>query len=456
MNKTLQAICLSALCLLTGFANAANKFVRPDATGRNDGSDWSNAYTALPSSLARGDTYYLADGNYGSRTFADANSGTAVITVKKATDADHGIDGGWSSSYGDGQAVFSEWYIYTDYYVFDGQRRNANWAKGDLSQYGIRISASRGPTIRLDNGSGTGGDNLTFRYIDAEAGGRDTGYGDHVIYGLTGNSNVTFEYCALHDSSGVIFQMRGNWRNLKVDHCYMARNSSTPGAHGELLSMTDSDTVTWSNNIMEDIEGTGFIVGINGGVAQNWRIFGNVFVHSAAYAADTGRKPGHNWGVAGIVFIANDSSNNNTGNNILVYNNTIVNVQGTWSGVVIQRGSGNEVRNNIWYSSTRTNNSGAEISNNWYFNTIQDGDASATKAICSSACDIFSSISGKDFRLKSALGGAMALSAPYNVDTTGAVRGSDGVWDRGAYEFGGTVAAPAPAPVQPPTNVVVR
>lgn len=451
MNKTTRSCCLVALCLLTGMAYAANRYVRPDAVGRGDGSDWVNAYTALPSSLVRGDTYYLADGSYGSRVFSDANSGTAVITIKKAIDADHGTDVGWSSTYGDGQAIFRSWKIYTDYYVFEGQRRNADWYAGATSQYGIKVAGSS--PLRLDNASGTGGDNLTFRHIDIQGGGRDTGYGDDVVYGLTGNSNVTFQNCALRDSDRTIFLMRGNWRNLLVDRSYMARNTSTPAIHGELLSMTDSTDVTWSNNVMEDIEGTGFIVGVNGGVAQNWRVFGNVFVHSAAYAADTGRKPGHNWGVSGVVFVAHDPTNNNAANNFQVYNNTIVNIQGTWSGIVILNGSGNEVRNNIWYGSVRTNNSGlSAISHNWYFNTAQDGDLSLTKTVCTSGCDVFTSISGSDFRLKVAVGGGMALGAPFNVDANGVARGGDGAWDRGAYEFGVT----APPLLQPPTNLIVR
>lgn len=437
--------------MFVGYAEAANKYVRPGAAGKNDGSDWINAYSALPSSLVRGDTYYLANGSYGARTFSDPNSGTSVITIKKATEADHGTNVGWSSTYGDGQAVFSSWRIYTDYYVFDGQRRNADWYTGASSQYGIRV-AGAGP-VRLDNGSGVGGDNLTFRYIDIEGGGRDTGRGDDVIYGLTGNSNITFQYCSLHDSDRTIFLMRGNWQNLLVDQTYMARNTSTPAIHGELLSMTESTNVVWSNNVMEDIEGTGFIVGINGGTASNWKIYGNVAHHTAAYKANTGRKSGHNFGVAGFVFIANDVSNNNTGNNFLVYNNTIANIQGSYSGVVIQKGTGNEVRNNIWYSSVRTNNSfSGTISHNWYYNTPQDGDSTATKAVCSSSCDIFVSQAGKNFRLKAPTAAGMVLSAPMNIDGSGATRGQDGTWDRGAYEYSGSTISS----IAPPTGLTIR
>lgn len=444
MTRLLKIATLVAAALPL-LSHAATHYVRPGATGSNNGSDWTNAYSSLPRTLVRGDTYYLANGNYGSHVFSDANSGTATITLVKATASNHGTATGWSSTYGSGTATFSNWQIYTDYYTFDGQRRNADWWAGTTSQYGIRV-AGAGP-VRLDNGAGTGGDNLTFRYVDFQGGGRDTGNGDDVIYGLTGNSNLTFQYCALHDSDRTIFLMRGTWKNLVVDHSYLARNTSTPATHGEMLSMTDSNGVVWSNNVMEDIEGTAFIAGLNGGTAANWQIFGNVAFHSAAYIADTGRKSGHNFGVSGFVFIAHDSSNNNYGNNIQVYNNTIADLQGTWSGVVIQAGSGNAVRDNVWYASVRTNNSfSGTISNNWYYQTLQDGDSSSTKTVCTSNCNIFTSLSGKNFRLAIPTGGGVTLSSPFTVDSDGVTRAIDGTWDRGAYEFAGTALSSIPHP----------
>jgi hypothetical protein len=450
MNRVFRSLALAA-CLLPAFAHAANHYVRPGATGRNDGSDWTNAYTTLPASLQRGDTYYLANGSYGAHVFNDANSGTAAITIKKAIEADHGTATGWASSYGDGQAVFSNWQIYSDYYVFDGRRRNSDWKLGATSQYGIKVAGTR--PVRLDNGAGTGGDNLTFLYIDFKGGGRDTGSGDDVIYGLTGNSNLTFRYCALHDSDRTIFLTRNNWTNLVVDQSYIARNTSTPGMHGEMMSVYSSTNMTFSNNVIEDIEGTAVWAGIGDGGSSGWKIYGNVISHSAAYLADTGRASGHNFGIAGIVFIANDATNNNSGNNILVYNNTMVNIQGSYSGVVVQKGTGIEVRNNIWYGSVRTNNSfSGTMSHNWYYNTAQDGDATATKVVCTSGCDIFNSISGKDFRLKTATAAAMALAAPYNVDGNGVTRGLDGHPDRGAYEY----AAPVSAAVSAPSNLRVE
>ena len=450
MNRYFLVLVL-ALSIAPMCANAANRYVRADATGANNGSDWTNAYTRLPATLTRGDTYYLADGNYGSVVFNTPNSGSTPITIKKAVEADRGTATDWVASFGDGQAVFTNWQIHTDYYVFDGQRRNATWRQGDTSEYGIKV-AGTGP-VRLDNGAGVGGDNLSFRYIDIQGGGRDTGRGDDVIYGLTGNSNLTFQYCALRDSDRTIFLTRNNWTNLVVDQSYIARNTSTPAIHGEMMSVYSSTNMTFSNNVIEDIEGTAVWAGIGNGGSTGWKIYGNVISHTAAYAADTGRKAGHNYGLSGVIFVAQDASNNNRGDNILFYNNTMVNLKGTWSGVIIQAGTGNEVRNNLWYGSVRTNNSFSGVtSNNWYYNTQADGDANATKVVCTTGCDIFTSIAGKDFRLKVAVGNGLALPAPYNVDMLGKTRGSDGAWDRGAFEF---TAGPAIV-MQPPTGLQVR
>jgi len=432
MNRIGLALVLTLTALTPAVSQAANKYVRPGATGNNSGSDWTNAYTNLPAALTRGDTYYLADGTYGSYKFDDASSGSTLITIKKAIDSDHGTDVGWSAAYGDGQAVFSGWQIYTDYYVFDGRKRNSDWRTGGVGQYGITTG-----NVRLDNGGGTGGDNLTFTFVDIHGGGRDTGKGDDVIYGLTGNSNVTFRYCALRDSDRTIFLMRGNWQNLVVDSSYLARNTSTPAIHGELLSMTDSNGVTFSNNVIEDIEGTAIFAGLNNGTASNWKIFGNTVTHTSGYIADTGRKAGHNKGIAGLVFCANDSSNNNTCNNFLVNNNTMVNIQGTWSGVVIQKGSGNVVQNNIWYNSVRTGGAGNLAGWNWYYNTVQDGDSTSTKVVCSSNCNVFVDLAARNFQLVAATAAGTTLAAPFNIDPNGTIRGSNGVWDRGAYEFGG-------------------
>src|SRR5688572_27397587 len=72
----------------TAMANAENVYVRDGASG--SGADWSDALDDLPASLTRGKTYYIADGSYAAYLFDDADSGTSLITIKKATGSDHG------------------------------------------------------------------------------------------------------------------------------------------------------------------------------------------------------------------------------------------------------------------------------------------------------------------------------------------------------------------------------
>jgi hypothetical protein len=445
MHSLLRLITATAVALPLA-AGAASHYVRAGATGTSTGADWTNAYPKLPATLVRGDTYYLAGGSYGSHVFQDAPSGAATITLVRATNVNHGTSTGWSTTYASGPASFTNWQIYTDYYVFDGQRRNADWNLGTTSQYGLRVAGAS--PVRLDNGAGKGANHVTFRFVDFQGGGRDTGINDDVIYGVTGNSWMTWQYCALHDSDRTIFLLRGNWQHLVIDHSYIARNTSTDAVHGELMSMTDSTDVTVSNNVLEDIEGSAFFAGVNGGTMADWKVFGNVVQHTAAYVADVGR-PAHNWGVSGFVFIGIGTGYVGVGNNFQVYNNTFYNVQGLWSGVVIQTGSNNVVRNNVWINSARTNGTlgtTPTISHNWYFNTIADGDPSTTKVVCTSNCAILKDPAHGDFHLVAPLPAGYALPAPYAVDADGVTRAITGGWDRGAFQFPGNVLSTAGHP----------
>ena len=60
-----------AIALLdpVGAWGAANHCVRAGATGANDGSSWADAWTDLPGTFTRGDTYYVAAGAYGPHAF---------------------------------------------------------------------------------------------------------------------------------------------------------------------------------------------------------------------------------------------------------------------------------------------------------------------------------------------------------------------------------------------------
>ena len=169
-------VCFSGLVALP--AQAANHYVRAGASGSANGADWTNAYTTLPSTLTRGDTYYVADGTYPGRTFNTATSGTSLITIKKATIADHGISTGWTDAYGDGQASFTSQLVFTTgYWLVDGQvgggpaTTKAGWTTG----YGFKATeTSSNPVLFVKGGAG----NVSFRHIEVQ------GHGDGIDGGI--------------------------------------------------------------------------------------------------------------------------------------------------------------------------------------------------------------------------------------------------------------------------------
>lgn len=61
---------------------------------------------------------------------------------------------------------------------------------------------------------------------------------------------------------------------------------------------------------------------------------------------------------------------------------------------------------------------------------------------------IFTNYAGGDFTLSTATASGLTLSSPYNLDPLGNIRGADGVFDRGAFEF----VSGGPTPSATPTT----
>ena len=65
MGKISFAALSVILAAAAGNAFGACHAVGPSAAGNGSGSDWNDRMNKLPTTLVRGDTYYLMDGNYG-------------------------------------------------------------------------------------------------------------------------------------------------------------------------------------------------------------------------------------------------------------------------------------------------------------------------------------------------------------------------------------------------------
>jgi hypothetical protein len=400
-------------------------YVRAGAQGNNSGSDWANAYPELPETLLRGHTYYVAGGQYRSYVFNDPPCATTVITIKKATPLDHGTDAGWEKSLGDAVAEWGPLTFHTSYYLFDGSTRTS-----PITGHGFKLKATTAGAklVRLDDAGATGNPvtNITIRYTEMEHRGRNTETFDDGFYGLDwgkgGPQNITIQYNYLHDFGRAPFLLR-SWSNVFIEHNYIARNSSSPTVHSEGISDAGSDNVVVRHNVWKDIDGTAFIAILeNGGPSDNWDIYGNVFFHSSSWTG----------GVSRLIVVLNDASNSASANNWKIYNNSIINLKGLWSGIQIDAGMNNVAYNNLWYNSVQALHEAVTLGYNWYSNTVHAPEANEQFGTGIPFVDL----ANENFRLISGTVSGLALASPYNTDPDGKTRAADGVWDRGAYEFG--------------------
>lgn len=431
----LQLAVYRRMCLVCAFAllqlpaaQGATHYIRANASGNSSGIDWTNAYPSIPQTLVRGDTYYVADGFYGVYSFNQ--SGTLLTTVNKATVADHGTEAGWDKSYGDGQAIF--------------QRINFLEGSGWLLDGKERTSITGGHGFRIDgNVSGTeqfglffrretAMDNITVRYLEIEGRGYNdtTEYKGFYCVGSGAKTNITLAYSYLHDF-GVGTPVHISITGMTLEQSVIARNHSTPAAHSELLSSTNSGTVLIRNNIFTDASGTGFIVELNSGTigtADNWKIHGNVFHHPGGSIRSIG-------GDGPIACV-----NGQICSNWLIYHNSFVTIRSgnNTSRVCLNDrqsltiGMGNEVKNNIWYESGNATHcaKGMTADYNYYVNTTHTAE---THEQITPTSDPFVTRDGLNFRLARATAQGVPLKAEFATDPSGVSRSSDGVWNRGAF-----------------------
>lgn len=421
---------------------AASHYIRAGAVGGNTGSDWTNAWASLPATLVRGDVYYVADGYYGQYIFTTPVSGSSYLTVKKATQADHGTDTGWSSSYGSGAATFSNFVMDTSYVIVDGQTGGGQgqWTTGfgfELYQPAARNDSHLVMIKHLNV------DHITLRHINMhwDTSELPDSIFDTVIYGSAACNYCTISYSAIHDVPGTPLLIR-NWDNFTLENSYIARNRSTPAMHSEGISTYAGYNYIFRYNWFEDIEGTATIVNLET-AGGNWDVYGNVFYKSGN--ANYGNPS------QGIVSDNNYGSGNSR-NGIIAglrfYNNTIIGMRGNNAGVNALSGgsTGWYAYNNLWYDCYNIGFANVTHDYNYYGNSTMLYTYSPEANGQVASVNPFVNIAARNFSLASPTNKGMALAPPYNYDIGGKPRGSDGNWDRGAYEYGGAYAAKTPAP----------
>lgn len=399
--RSILLLALTALSVTLVAHAQTTYYVRAGATGSASGLDWNNAYPTLPTPLKRGSTYYIADGSYSGINFNVA--GTTLITIKKAIQADHGTSVGWTSDMGDGQATFTSGFtLAASYLLVDGQTGGGPtaWTSG----HGFRFN---GGTAFYAN---TPVGNITIQHCEFVGPGLDGNCSQNIEFRVFDGSvpNITLRYNYHRNMSSSVLWINGA-TDLLWEYNYVADSPSTDACHGEAIYMTGSARAVFRHSMWRNVDGTGVIM-VSG---DGFKIYGNVIWWDST-TGGTGNGAIGGW-----------SHDNTPTYNCHVYNNTIVNGRGYNNGVAFFSANigGNIVRNNLMVGNQTAYISGVAVNDN---NTIDNTTSR------------FVNYSARDLRLTSALAGA-ALTTEFNNDLSGNIRGGDGVWDRGAYEFGGVI-----------------
>lgn len=341
----------SILLALSQSVFGANHCVRPsaDVTNDGDGTTWAAAASpggagarkGMPATLTRDDTYYVADGNYAGYTFDDAVSGTTLITIKKATIADHGTSTGWDNTYGDGQAVWDTELVWTrSYYVFDGNGTHTI-PSNNTADYGFKVDADE---LEKTDGLleiGTSGNtvsDITIRYVHVEnTQDGSVNCGTVCVRFFPGGAvqqRVKLQNCYFQRSGKDGIQISHS-DFILVERCYIERlgklESGDPDVHGQTVQLFyGGDDIIFRWNVWESNEGQSLlaIAGIDE-PTERVRFYGNVIFNplGATSAASGGFNTsggiiGNAW--SGPTYFGHDG--------LYVYNNTVVNVGGTYGG----------------------------------------------------------------------------------------------------------------------------
>jgi hypothetical protein len=257
------------------------RYVRPGGGGAQDGSDWANALSGLPSTLERDAVYWLAAGNYGSYTFDDAASGELGITVRKATAPAHGTDTGWNASYGSGQAVFGPLRFESGRYTLDGGEPN-----------GLKTVGQMGTKATVD----VSGSHIVLRYVEID-GGLQKSNGTQTAGGCNGSNvrsdYVVFDRCEVHNiaddgigiySSNHVKVLYSKVHNLHGCGTDASCNGPCYNGHSDGLELSDISDIELVGNMVYDVRSTAAIY------MDDWsgKIYDLVAYNNVFYTPDSG------------------------------------------------------------------------------------------------------------------------------------------------------------------------
>lgn len=437
--------------LLAGFgaesAQADTFYIR--ANGSGSGTDWANAAgwnTVNFSRGASGATYYIAGGSYSGRTMSTAESTSKVITIKKATEADHGADQtGWnslSSSERTGQAEFggqiqfdsSDW-------IFDGAVGGgpAGWNSG----FGFKVTESGSSSAVIRIGYNRRAHHIEVRHVELAGMSRwGTNGGSQANDGIAvyGSDGVTLSFAWMHGIGRCPFFLpsikNGVFEYIYVESFYGAGSfygNPATDPHSEVMSsggmtsLGNMGNLTFRYNLFAASISTGGLMWDNSSnLSSQMYVYGNVFY----------RPPGTNWEASNGLIGGWTGGSGEKFQNVWVYNNSFVNVPVKSLGDLPTVFNGNQAKNNLWYSSTApTFAKFADHSHNHFISSgsNQDGATGTTATALPFDPNFASTL---NFTPIISVPAGTPLTSPagqtFELDGFGRQRTT---WGRGAYEF---------------------
>ena len=252
------------LILITSL-QADNLYVTPSGSGSRNGSDWANAYAGFGSvrwgsatgQVGAGDVLYVAGGSYSNPCEPTVNgtSDNNRIIIRKATDADHGTNTGWNSSYA-AQAKVLISLVRRAYVTVDGAYEYGfYWEPASTCGY------CSGMYLKEAN-------HITVQYVHVDGTkDRDAWRGLSAINAL----DVKLRHIKISNPANDAFQISG--RDFLIEHCKVGpRGYSTSGAHSDMVETFNTQNVTFRYNV---VDWNGIMYQFTDDI--NYQIYGNVF-----------------------------------------------------------------------------------------------------------------------------------------------------------------------------------
>lgn len=518
--------CLSANASLSNCDGAGNCYVNPSVVGGSgNGSSWTNACSSLSASAcavgsgtrpATPMNVWVATGTYTSQTFGLTANGTNVVTIIAPTASNHGTSTGYSSALL-GTATFgADSTATTSYWAFNGQEWAGSSCTG-LAACGVDAAYH----IYFHNATDFGGwalnvgqgQNYNLSYVDLGGPYTISNWSTNPASDqpndvfITSNSttnpvnNVYVGYSYLHEAGADIVGSNGQSSSTNVngdshtyEHDFFARNwytcTSTNCTHTQAMSECTTNLVVRYNVFFDTVEDGVIDINVsNTCPIAGWSLYGNTIEWD-------NNIPSIRQALVGS-FVGGFGQTIASGQTVNIYNNTMANVGGQYTGANVQAawfcwstgvGSTNagtvNIYNNLFWQSG--NSSGGGTASDVACGTIPGtSNVDYTQGFCpgtgcthgagysptgahslnSNTGNPFVNFDGtSNFNVSLAANTSAGLSIPgwttapstgfnlgssgyYNLDPFTVTRGVNGTIDRGAFQIGSPIAnAPSFSP----------